>query len=149
MLKHDEINIVKDFWSLLVKKIVNSLDFGDFRQIILYFGLSTWTHIEYRIKSSTVTYTFFCFFCFIICILFFISKNQLSIKQVFLICKMNTSDQYFWLEITNTYTTKQSIIFFINYFCTFCVNLLSNDILLMHKTYRPSILVFCCNLRTW
>jgi len=28
----------------------NSLDFGDFRQIILYFGLSTCTHIEYRIK---------------------------------------------------------------------------------------------------
>jgi len=27
---------------------------------------------------------------------------------------MYTFDQYVWLEITNTYTTKQSIIFFIN-----------------------------------
>jgi len=36
------------------------------------------------------------------------------------------------------YTTKQSIIFFINQFCTFCVNFLCNDIVLMHKTYRPS-----------
>jgi len=26
-----------------VKKIANTLDFGDFRQIILYFGLSVWT----------------------------------------------------------------------------------------------------------
>jgi len=28
----------------------NSLDFGDVRQIILYFGLSIWTHIGYRKK---------------------------------------------------------------------------------------------------
>jgi len=34
-------------------------------------------------------------------------------------------DQYFWLEITNTYTTKQLIILFINpEFCTFCVQFL-------------------------
>ena len=51
--------MVKDFWPLFVKQIANSLDFGDFRQIILYFGLSTWTHIEYRIKSSTLTYSYF------------------------------------------------------------------------------------------
>ena len=44
----------------LLKTIANSLDFGDFRQIILYFGLSTWTHIEYGVH--------FCFFGFIICI---------------------------------------------------------------------------------
>jgi len=30
---------------------------------------------------------------------------------VFLICKMYTFDQYFWLQITNTYTTKLSISF--------------------------------------
>ena len=40
------------------EKIANQIDFGEFRQIILYFGLSTWTHIEYIIKSSMVTYTF-------------------------------------------------------------------------------------------
>jgi len=51
---------------------------------------------------------------------------------------MYTFGQYVWLEITNTYTTKQSIIVFINYFCTFCVNRLCNDILLMHITYRHS-----------
>ena len=48
-------------------------------------------------------------------------------------------DRYFWLEITITYTTKQSIILFINLFSTSCVNFLCNDILLMHKTYRPSM----------
>jgi len=56
---------------------------------------------------------------------------------------MYTFVQYFfWLEITNTYTTKQSIIFL---FCTFYVNFLCNDILLMHTTYRPSTLVFYYN----
>ena len=39
-LKHDEINTVKDFDHCLLK-IANSLEFGDIRQIILYFGLST------------------------------------------------------------------------------------------------------------
>ena len=29
--------------------------------------------------------------------------------------------------------------FFINYFCTFCVNILCNNILFMYKNYRPSI----------
>jgi len=41
LLKHDEINIVKDFLPLFVKKIANSLDYGDIMQIILYFWLST------------------------------------------------------------------------------------------------------------
>ena len=54
MLKHDDINIVKEFWPLFVKKIAKSLDFGYFMQIILYVGLSTWTHIENKIKSSMV-----------------------------------------------------------------------------------------------
>jgi len=65
-------------------KLANSLDFGDFRQIIFYFGFSTLTHIEYRTNSSTMTYTLFCLFGVIICISFFIRKNQLSIKQFFL-----------------------------------------------------------------
>ena len=60
-LQHDDINIVKDFWPLFVKKIANSLDFCEFTQISLYFGFSTWTHTEYRIKNSTVTYTFLAF----------------------------------------------------------------------------------------
>jgi len=38
-----------------VKKIANQLDFGEFWQLILYFGRST--HIENRIKISTVTFT--------------------------------------------------------------------------------------------
>jgi len=50
---------------------------------------------------------------------------------------MYTFDKYFGFEIVNTAT--QSIIFFINKFSTFCVNLLCNVILLMHTTYRPSI----------
>jgi len=49
---------------------------------------------------------------------------------LFIKCKMYTFDQYFWLEIT-----KQSIKNVINILC--------NDIPLMHTTYRPSILVFC------
>jgi len=32
--------------NVLVKKAANQLDFGDFRQIILYFGLSLGTHIK-------------------------------------------------------------------------------------------------------
>jgi len=36
LLKDDEINIAKDFLPLFVKKIANSLDFGDFMQIIYY-----------------------------------------------------------------------------------------------------------------
>jgi len=40
LLKYDEININKDFLPLFVKNIANSLDFGDFRQIIMYFGFS-------------------------------------------------------------------------------------------------------------
>jgi len=30
------------------------------------------------------------------------------------ICNMYPCDQYFWLKIKNTYTTKQTIIFFLN-----------------------------------
>jgi len=46
----------------------------------------------------------------------FLHKNKINFlsNSCFQICKMYTFDQYFWLEITNTYTTKQSIIFFIN-----------------------------------
>ena len=43
----------------LGEKIANQLDCGDFRQTISYFGLSRLSHIEYRIKISTVTYTSF------------------------------------------------------------------------------------------
>ena len=60
---------------LYKKEEANSLDFGEFRQIILYFGLSTWTHFEYRITSSTLIYILFRFFGFIICIPFSIRKN--------------------------------------------------------------------------
>jgi len=49
-----------------------------------------------------VIYTFFSF----LYIFLPKKKNQLSIKLVF-----KDLDQYFWLEITNTYTTKQLIIF--------------------------------------
>jgi len=57
-----------------------------------------------------MTYTLFCFFRLTICIPFFIRKILTFYRTVFfLICKMYTFDQYFWLEITNTYTTQQSI----------------------------------------
>jgi len=49
-----QINIVMDFWSKHWWKNSKSMDFGDFKQIILYFGLSIWTHFEYRIKIITV-----------------------------------------------------------------------------------------------
>jgi len=39
----------------------------------------------------------------------FLHKKKIN----FLSNKMYTFDQYFWLKITNSYTTKQSIIFFI------------------------------------
>ena len=111
VVKHDDINIVTDFWPLFVKKIANSLDFGDFRQISLDFGLSTWTNIEYRIKRSTVTYTLFCFFGFIRCIHFFIRKNQLSIEHSFLICKMYTLINIFGSK-SRTLTQQNSRFFY-------------------------------------
>ena len=43
------------------EKKANPLDFGEFRQIILYFGFSIWPHIDYRIKISTVIDTVYAF----------------------------------------------------------------------------------------
>ena len=40
MLQYGKINIVKQLCHCLLK-LPNSLDFGDFTQIILYFGFST------------------------------------------------------------------------------------------------------------
>ena len=59
---------------------------------------------------------------------------------------MYTFDQYFWLEITNSYTIKQWIIFWIS---TFCVNCVCNDILLMNTTYRPSIFSVLLQLKQY
>ena len=74
-------------------------------------------------------------------------KTQLSIEQFFFkICKMYTFDQYVGLEITNSYTTKQWIIFWIS---TFCVNCVCNDILLMDTTYRPSIFSVLLQLKQY
>jgi len=42
------------------------------------FRLSKWTYIEYRIKISMVTYTFFAFLDSLICIPFFLKEQQLS-----------------------------------------------------------------------
>jgi len=45
------------------------------------------------------------------------SKNNNSTFHqtvLFKICKMYTFDQYIWLEITNSYTTKQLFNCFIN-----------------------------------
>ena len=132
IVKHDEINIIFDH-CLLTIFLANWLVLCDFRQIILYLGLSTWTHIEYRIKSISGTYSFFCFFGFIIYNVPFYIKKQLFIGQFLIIRKMFTFDKYFWLEITNTYTTKQWNICL---FCTFCVSFLCNDILLMQKNLQ-------------
>jgi len=49
----------------------------------------------------------------------FSHKKKISFLSRFV--KMYTIDQYFWLEITKTWTTKQSNIYFINYFSTFCL----------------------------
>ena len=47
------MNIVKDFGpSTGEQKSLNQFGFGDLRQIILYFGLSIWTHIAYRINIT-------------------------------------------------------------------------------------------------
>jgi len=43
--------------------------------------------------------------------LFIRKKSTFYLAVCFLICKMYTFDQYVWLEIKNTYTTKQAIIF--------------------------------------
>ena len=44
-------------WKLLriVDHYLVKTIFGDFRQTILYFGLSIWTHIKYRIQFRTMT----------------------------------------------------------------------------------------------
>ena len=41
VVKHDEINIIKDFYHCLLNN-ANSLDVGDFRKIISYSGISYW-----------------------------------------------------------------------------------------------------------
>ena len=51
---------------------------------------------------------------------------------------MYTFDQYFWLEMRNTYTTKRSEKNHQLVLHILCKLFLCNDILLMHKTYRPS-----------
>ena len=138
---------MKGFWRLFVKKIANSLDLGDFSQIILYFKLSTWTHIEYRIKSSTVAYTFFvfCSIGFIICIPFFNTKNQLFIEQFCL--KFVRCTIHLWSiflsrnhEYLHNSTVDYSSYFSLTSFAHF-------DILLMHKTYRPSIFSILLQLK--
>jgi len=50
---------------------------------------------------------------------------------------MYTFHQYFWLELTNTYTTKQSMFVSSTSFAHFVLTFLCNEILLKHQTYRP------------
>ena len=77
--------------------------------------------IEYRIKRSTVTYPFFDSYVYLS------SFYQTVLWSIFLVrnhdlLHIKTVDYYFQ-------------------FCTFCVNFLCKDILFMHKTYRPSIVL--------
>jgi len=51
----------------------------------------------------------------------------------------NAFDQCFLLKTAYTYTTKQSIIFFINSLSIFYFNFWRQDILLIHETYRLSL----------
>jgi len=84
LLKHDEINIFKNCWPLFVKKKANSLDFDDFWKIVSYFGLSIWTHIEYRKK--VVRWHILSFLLFYINNMYTFlhkKKKQLSIEQFF------------------------------------------------------------------
>ena len=91
----------------LLKKIANSLDFGDFRQIILYIGLSTSTHIEYIIKSSMVTYPF---------LLFWIHNNyirkKLTIEQFFSKFVRCTPLNYIFGSKSRTLTQQNSRLCF-------------------------------------
>ena len=77
----------------LLKQIANSLGF---RQIILYFGLSTSAYIEYRIKSSTVTYIF---------LLFFIHNNHESL----FVCKYKTYLWHYFLYVCITHHVWDSL----------------------------------------
>ena len=65
-----------------------------------------------------MTYTSICFFCIIVC---GIHKkktfNFLSNSYLFKFLRCTTFDQYFWLEITNTYTTSTSFAHFVYSFC--------------------------------
>jgi len=51
---------------------------------------------------------------------------------------MYTFDQYFWIEITNT-RQQNSRFFSSTSLAQFSVNCMCNDILLMNKTYWPSL----------
>ena len=95
MLNHHEINIIKDDWPLHVRKTTNALDFDEFRQIILYFSLSTWTHIAYRIKIKVVRWhiLFFCFFL-IHNMYTFRHKKKTFYRTLFL---FNLKDVHLWL----------------------------------------------------
>jgi len=61
---------------------------------------------------------------------------------------MYTFDQYIWLEITNSYTTKQ-LIFFHQLVLHILCKLLCNDILFMHTTYRPNISSVLLQFKDW
>ena len=70
----------------------------------------------------------------------FLHKKQLSIEQFFFeICK-NVHFLSLFLARNHEFLYNKTVDYcFINYFCTFCVNFLCNNILFMHKNYRPSI----------
>ena len=112
-MKHDEINIEKDFFNhCLLNKNSKFTWFCDFRQTILYFGLSTRTHIEYRINSSTVSYTLCCFFRLTICVPFFIRKRQLSIKQFWVFSKLVKCTLLITIFGSKSRTQQNSRLFF-------------------------------------
>ena len=69
-------------------------------QLILYLRLSICTHFEYRIKGSTMSCT--------LCVFFdkqdvYLSSQEKKINFLSNSYFQNVEDQYFWLEITNTF----------------------------------------------
>ena len=134
------------------KREAHSLDFGDFRQIILYLGLSTWTHIEYIINVVRWHILSFCFFRLTICIPFFIRKKSTFYRTGFFFINYVRCTPLINMFGSKSRTLRQhnSRLFISTTSLAHCVwTFLCNDILLMHRTYRPTILVFCYNWWTW
>ena len=132
----------------LVKKIANQLDFGDFRQLILYFGVSGISNIELKLARWHIP-----FFLFI-----------LTICISFLIRKLSTFYRTFVSKFVKNYTivqvfcsTSRTLVIYNTTFDYFVLTSLAHFIgsvgTLASYTYTKltylACLVCCNNFRTW
>ena len=126
MLQHDIINIVKDFLPLFVYLfLTNSLDFGDFRQIILYFGLSTWTHIEYK-KTAKNVFKWYLF--------------QISWFHIFLPFGLS----FFWSRLWSSIFSSISFVYLISHLFLWWLSFSLHWLLQFHiKTFLSSFIAKC------